>query len=181
MLTELMLVSGYVFWIVFGLVVLFELAMFATDQLGTATFVGMAALVAAILFTDAFNGVTLLAGAIAVPIYVAAGVAWALWKWRGFLLEALADARKNYEHFNRTRTNDLQKMDWPLFLKGATKPTASKNKSLLVAWMVFWPLFLSWDLLTYPRRLFVWIYERMTTVFDRMADSIFDAPDEASK
>lgn len=169
MLHEFAAVSGYLFWGCLGFVILLECILFAKDEPGSAVFLAMAALILSALFTDAFRGVTLVQVTVALPFYVLAGVAWSIWKWRGFLLSEVKRARADFDERKEPRT-------WAEFLRTTRRvPRASDNKERLTAWMVLWPIYATWDALTLPRRLFTLIYDRLVTLFDRMAASIFDA------
>lgn len=153
MLTEFFLVSGYVFWIIVAGIVLLDIALLSwadPDDTGWAVFFTAAGLVGAVLFTDAFKGIyvqTLIAGAV---LYLIFGVIWSFYKWFDFVIEA-----------KRTRSKDEK------------PPLAARNKQRITTWMALWPFSLMWWILTWPRRAFIWLYERISTVFDRISERIW--------
>jgi len=58
--------------------------------------------------------------------------------------------------------------------KRITKPSVSRNKGLIISWMTYWPLSGLWTLINDPiRRIFKFLYHRITTLLSTMADSVF--------
>lgn len=99
--------------------------------------------------------------------YLALGAVWSFWKWYGFLVSARDVLRKKWEA-------DTARPEWSAFIDGRV-PTASNNKQRITTWMALWPFSFSWWVLTWPRRAFVWLYERLSTIFDRIAARVFAA------
>lgn len=168
MLATLLTVSGYAFWIIIGIVVLLDMLILSDvgdAPPGFAVFLSSAALIGTVLFTDAFAGYRLISLALGLASYLAVGVIWSAWKWYGFLVSVRDDLRKEWE-----KTSPRQ--EWTPFVTGRI-PTASRNKDRLTAWATLWPFSLSWWVLTWPRRAFAWLYERLSTVFDRIAARVF--------
>lgn len=55
-------------------------------------------------------------------------------------------------------------------------PEASKNKSLIVSWIIHWPISLIWTMINDPVRKFVsFMFEKIKGIFQRMSDSIFSS------
>lgn len=55
-----------------------------------------------------------------------------------------------------------------------TKPSASRNTGRILSWMTYWPLSGLWTLINDPiRRIFRWLYRRISTTLVRMADKVF--------
>lgn len=147
-------VGGWLFWAIVACVVAIEVLLLSlsdndgpADSPGPVT-IALIGLVGVVFFTDAFHGVSL--GWI-IPCsvtYAFAGLAWSVKKWWDFVV----DAKKR--HFSKP-------------------PSARDNKQLIVTWMTLWPFSFTWWVLTWPRRFFSWIYERISTSFDRLAAYIW--------
>lgn len=55
-----------------------------------------------------------------------------------------------------------------------TKPSVGRNKGRILSWMTYWPLSGLWTLINDPiRRIFRWLYRRISTILIHMADKIF--------
>lgn len=154
MLEVFMATTGWLFWIIVGLILVFDVFALSTEDDGLggwAIFLTMAALVLAFAFTDAFHGIKLLNVAIAIVAYCFVGVGWSFKKWVDLIKEA-----------KRTSPS-------------SPKPTAANNKSYLIRAMAMWPFQFIWWVLTWPRHFFVWAYNRLSTVYDRIATKIWEA------
>jgi hypothetical protein len=121
-----------------------------------------------VLFTDAFDGVRLWAFAALAALYLAAGAGWAIWKWYGFVRGRYAKERASYD--GSAAINERQ--TWEDYAK-RNRPKAADYKARLTTWMALWPLSALWDLLRWPRRAFVWMYERLSSLFDRISQRVF--------
>jgi uncharacterized membrane protein YciS (DUF1049 family) len=153
MLTVVMTTTGYLFWALILLVIFIDaVALGSEDDSmgGWAVFLTVAALILTTAFTDAFIGVNWLWMVVVLFGYLFLGVCWSFKKWIDFIKrEKLA--------------------------KRITMPLASQNKQRITTWMATWPLSFTWWVLTYPRHFFVWAYERLSTVYDRIATKIWDS------
>lgn len=169
MFAEFFLVSGYAFWIIVGIVLVLDVAVLSladvNDQ-GWAVFVTAAITLGVVLFTDAFAGIRVSTLAATLAVYLATGVLWSIKKWYDFLIEGRDVLKKEYADEREPRES------WEAY---ATKwrPTASQHKQRITTWMALWPFSLLWWVFTWPRRAFVWLYERLSTIFDRMAVHVF--------
>lgn len=167
MFTEFLLIDSWAFWVVIAFVIILEAALLTTDKYhGLATFLATAALLGIIFFTDAFKGARIVWLIFILILYVALGVAWAFKKWYTFVTEARDQLRESY---NRAKPGDLTFEQYTV----GKRPLAIANKQRIVSWMVLWPFSFSWWAMTWPRRAFAWLYERLSTVFDRISDRIF--------
>jgi len=84
--------------------------------------------------------------------YFLAGTVYSFAKWYFYLL----DAKERGVH------------------KNSSEVKASENKGRIVSWMSYWPLSLVWTFLDQPvKRLFTWIYNRTSKVYDRIHDHVF--------
>lgn len=167
MFATFLTVSGFVFWFILAAIVLVDALLLSREYPndGWPVFLAVAALVATVAFTDAFTGFRVVTLLIGLGAYLAAGVGWSFWKWYGFLISARDDARKSF-------AANPGGLDWATFAAGRM-PTAARNKQRLINWMALWPFSFSWWVLTWPRRAFVWLYDRLSTIFDRIAQRVF--------
>jgi hypothetical protein len=173
MLAEFLQVSGLAFWIIVAGIIVLDTILLATDaeNEGWAVFFTVAALIAAVLFTDAFKGVRvpyLIAGLLA---YIVIGVIWSFKKWYSFVVEKLADLRARYDggYVNKKAEGNET---FESYAK-EKRPLAASNKQRITGWMALWPWSLTWWILTWPRHAFVWMYDRLSTVFDRISAKIW--------
>lgn len=176
MWNEIVTVTGWAFWIILGVIVLVEFFLHAigdeidgADSHGGCTAIFFITVVAIALFTDAFAGWSWTKALLGVVAYVVIGVVWAMFKWVLFIRKALRRARAVFSTMNAA-----DRKPFPEYAKDH-KPQAAENKSRIVSWMTVWPISLAWFLFTYPRKLFVWLYERLSTVFDRITDRIWSS------
>ncbi len=58
--------------------------------------------------------------------------------------------------------------------KHSSTVMASENKGRIISWMSYWPLSLVWTFLDQPvKRLFTWIYNRTSKVYERIHAHVF--------
>ena len=109
-------------------------------------------LVLSFAFTDAFFGVKLLWLAIGILAYCLIGIVWSFKKWIDYVI----DYKEQYPN-NKDR-----------------RPKAADNKLRITASMALWPFQATWWVLTWPRHFFAWAYRRLSTVYDRITDRIWE-------
>lgn len=176
MFGEFLQISGYLFWIILFGIVLLDAALLSSDDdamHARAVAFAVIGLLGAVLFTDAFAGVRLLTLIVGLAAYLAAGVGWSFWKWYGFLVLSRDDMRKAYDKLvSSSAGNTAVPETWDAY-SASRRPTAAKFKTKLVTWMTLWPFSFSWWVLTWPRRAFVWLYDRLSTAFDRLGARVF--------
>lgn len=169
MITVIAATTGYLFWAAVFVVLVVDIVFLSNDDCEIqATFWTVAALVATYLFTDAFTGVRWPIVIMAVLAYLAVGVIWSFWKWYSYVVNKL-DTLKVVWSSNKPSTGTFAE-----YIKGK-QPYAVYNKSRITGWMALWPFSLTWWVMTWPRRFFTWAYKRLSTVFDRMSDKIWNA------
>jgi hypothetical protein len=154
MITEFFTVSGYAFWVILAIITFIDIGFLTVDDgdtpTGWAVFFTVAGFLGAVLFSDAFVGVkiaTLVAGA---AVYLVLGVCWSFKKWYDFVIAKKKDRSKDQK-----------------------PPLAASHKQQITTWMMLWPFSFSWWVLTWPRHAFVWMYERLSTIFDRISARIW--------
>lgn len=132
--------------------------------------------------------------------YVAAGLAWSLFKWKFYIgkrtekfnlakqkfIDANGDIKNNWKkwitYLNDTILYSLSigsafyESHKPEEVVGKIIPKANTKKSLIVSWISYWPMSLGATLLNNPfRRFFEWIYSLVAGIYDKMGSA------EASK
>lgn len=167
MLYEALAASGLFFWIAVFLAFLFVSWPLGKDNAPGALFAAAIVIIGFVMLTDVIYRVSGWALVFALPIYVLIGVGWALFKWRGFVLEAKASVRARWEAGPKDKT-----LDQAMALDGA-RPTAAREKERITAWMALWPWSMSWVVLRFPWRSIVWIYDRISTVFERWSAKLW--------
>lgn len=176
MFIEFLTVTGWVFWAVVIAAAL-VIALFDNSEGGEspALFFSVVALVGVVLFTDAFVGVSLFKISLIAVAYFVAGTVWGFVKWYLFLVDKRDYTKAVFEKHNSSGAEHM-KIEGTLedYLK-KNRPTAADNKARIVAWILLWPLSVLASLLTWPRRLVVWIFNQLRGVFDRMGEKIFGA------
>jgi hypothetical protein len=106
----------------------------------------------------------------ALAVYLVLGVIWSVKKWYSFVVEKKKTLRETYaSSVNKQATGNET---FESYAKDH-QPTAADNKSRITGWMALWPFSLSWWILTWPRRAFVWLYERLSTLFDRISAHVW--------
>ncbi len=85
---------------------------------------------------------------VSVPVYVALGAAWAIFRWSLFVHDP-----DNYG------TKD-KKLD----------PRESRYRDKLISWMSWWWASAIWWALRWPRKLVVALVDRMSGIFDRISE-----------
>lgn len=169
MLMTILTASGAIFWAIVAAIVIIDILILSTadnDNVGWAVFLTVGGIVLAALFTDAFIGVQLGYAAAGLAAYVALGVIWSFKKWYSFVVDQLRELR---EVFDRNKPRDRTFEDYAK----DKRPTAANNKQRIIGWMALWPFSFSWWVLTWPRHAFVWAYNRLSTVFDRISAKIW--------
>lgn len=164
--------SGWFFWIIVAALTLLtcKLSSSEGEELGALGFamIGMGCI---ILFTDAFAGVRLLALLIGVGLYFAIGIGWSFVKWCEFFVEDVKRAKALY-----LKSQSVPGETFESYMDGygGRWPSAANNKRRIVNWMLLWPFSLLWSLLKLPRRFCVWVYGRLSTVYDSAARAVFN-------
>ncbi len=153
MLTVFLTTTGYLFWALILLIVIIDtIAIASEDDFmgGWAVFLTVTGAILTMSFTDAFIGVNWLWLVVGLFAYLILGVCWSFKKWIDFIKEKKKQ-------------------------RNATMPVAKDNKQKLTTWMATWPISFAWWVLTYPRHFFIWAYERLSTVYDRIATKIWES------
>lgn len=175
MLAEFLVISGWVFWAIIAAVVVLEITMLSNDceDLAWPTALAIITVGGAVLFTDAFKDARLAWLIVVGSGYVALGVLWSVKKWWTFVVEKRDEARHQYEtgYVNKDAPGNRT---WAEYSKDK-RPTAAKHKQRLITWMTLWPFSFTWWCLTWPRRAFVWLYDRLSTLYDRISDRVWAA------
>ena len=133
-----------------------------------------------------------------VAAYVLIGIIWSMVKWwfhvrkiaknqreaRTYWLQERADSPpgnvKLYENALATGVLDpvLQKA-WEDNIRrhcydSIKKPYASENKKKIMGWLAYWPWSFLWTFINDPvRTFFNWLYESLSGLYQRIADSAF--------
>lgn len=172
MLVEFLTVGGVLFWGAVALVGLLEILLLSNDHedSGWPAFILVAALLGLYLFSDAFAGVGWRMALATAAAYFICGILWSIKKWYSFVVEALNRARESYEKTKPTGPDS----SFEVWIK-KQKPSAANERQRIINWMTLWPFSFSWWVLTWPRQVFVQVYERLSTLFDRITDRVFDA------
>jgi hypothetical protein len=151
--------------------------------------------VASILVWVRTNVVTLLIAAVA---YFAIGAVWGVIKWRLYLDDLTSYIRTRLDTFkakygislksreekdefaSKVRTNVWRTAEVridgnnPDYVITFTPPHVNGNMDLVLRWMTFWPVSITWTLLNNPvRKIFIWIFRSMSGVMQRMANDQF--------
>lgn len=154
MIQAILLTTGWLFWGILAVIILIDVLALSTEDEGMgawAIFLTMAGAILSIGFTDAFIGVQLAWLAVGFALYAMLGVVWSFKKWVDFV--------------------KAQKILAP----SRDRPKAADNKTRIVTSMALWPFQFTWWVLTWPRHFFSWAYTRLSTVFDRITDHIWDS------
>ena len=154
MISEFFLVSGYAFWIILGIILCLDILLLSIGEdaapLGMPVFITVVGVLGVVLFSDAFAGARVATLAAIAVVYLVLGVLWAFKKWYDFVIEKKRDRSKDQK-----------------------APSAAQHKAQITSWMTLWPFSFTWWVLTWPRRAFVWLYDRLSTVFDRISARIW--------
>ena len=171
MISAFMTVSGYTFWAILLAVVIIDTAFLSADDNEVpAIVIAMTAVLAAVLFTDAFTGVKIATLIAALFSYLALGVLWSFKKWWSYVVDCKKTLRKNYDDFAHKDAKGNETFE---SYSANKQPTAANHKQHITAWMILWPFSFSWWIVTWPRRAFVWIYDRLSTLYDRISAHIW--------
>lgn len=168
MLNIFLSTSGYLFWILILFMLVADTLALATDDdvMGSgAVVVTTGAFLFTTAFTDAFVGINILWLVVGLGLYLLLGVAWSFKKWIDYVIEQKRHASELYDRTDKKKTFEEFSTQY--------KPEAVNNKQRIITCMTVWPLSFSWWVLTYPRHFFVWAYNRLSTVFDRVTAKIW--------
>lgn len=100
---------------------------------------------------------------VSVPIYVASGIGWALFKWKGYVRRELSGSS------TPATSSTFDYLD----------PSRDENRERIITWMMLWPFSLLWWLLKWPRELFAVAFDQMLSAFKRIVDSERPSPPAA--
>ena len=90
-----------------------------------------------------------------VAAYVIIGASWAIIKWYFYLIK------------ERDKANPESNF--------ITVPRVRDHKSEIIVWMIYWPFSMLWTLLNQPiKNIFLFIYNRIESKMQDMADKIFE-------
>lgn len=119
-------------------------------------------------------------------VYILIGVIWSMPKWFFHVREIREDYLYDVNRFlwsrDREQNNQIPEdlvADWlrsPEFRRwdGEIPPLASKNKSRITLWMMYWPISMVWTLIDEPvRRTFNFVYEQIQGVYTRISEHAF--------
>jgi hypothetical protein len=167
MLYEFLLVSGWLFWIVIGLSLILDTIIIANDEQIPAAIFASAVIAATILFTDAAKGVSVQVVVVCALAYVVIGIIWSVWKWYGFVRKSYYSLKQRWDTTAHKTYNTFTD-----YIKDK-RPSASENKQLIVGWMAFWPFSILWWVLTWPRKLFIELFDYLRNLYDRITDQVW--------
>lgn len=171
MLMTFMAVSGWAFWGIILATLVLDVVFLSSDRMEPqAVFLTVGVALGVVLFTDAFAGVRISTLLAALAIYMAVGVVWSIKKWYSFVVNALAGLRKRYDNYAH---KDAKGNETFAAYAAGLQPKASENKTRITGWMALWPFSVAWWILTWPRRAFAWLYERLSTLFDRISAHVW--------
>lgn len=78
----------------------------------------------------------------------------------------------NIEYKHDSNVNSIISTDSINTIAKQITPIGLKHKSLIISWISYWPLSVIGTLLNNPfRRLFEWIYDSLSGLYDRIADN----------
>ncbi len=150
--------------------------------------------VASILSWVRSNAITLLIAAVA---YFVIGAVWGMMKWRLYLSDLTEYIRNRLDTYKTSYGIAVKSMDklafrsiiiskvWrsvevavedgnPDYVITFIPPRVNGNMDLVLRWMTFWPVSITWTLLNNPvRKIFIWIFRSMSGVMQRMANDQF--------
>lgn len=173
MISQFFLVSGWALWIVILIAIALDTMFLSSDDLQMpAVCVAAGVTLGVILFSDAFIGFRVSTLIACLAVYLAAGVAWSLYKWYDFVVQALKRLRDIYDGASYINKAAKGNETFESYVDGKC-PNAAGNKQRIVGWMVLWPFSLTWWVLTWPRRAAIWLYERLSTIFDRIGAHVW--------
>lgn len=155
MIEAFFLTTGWLFWIILAIIIAFDVLALSTEDegmYGWAMFLTMAGFALAFAFTDAFIGVKLVWLAVGIVGYCVSGVFWSFKKWIDYVISYKEQYPNNKER----------------------RPLAANNKTRIITYMALWPFQFVWWVLTWPRHFFAWAYRRLSTVYDRITDKIWE-------
>lgn len=178
MLWELVAVGSFWFWTLLSLPFFWIIYMIEEESptLVGATVVLIISLICLHLFTK-FNLFSLAREdwriTVAIIIgYITIGFAWGIIKWKFFVYELISKYRDIKRKFLNRKDLSGKEIpenlldEWKEYLNGQTEyerrlnhsPVASEYIDNIMAWMCFWPVSLTWFLISDPIR---WIYKTL--------------------
>lgn len=108
---------------------------------------------------------------LSVIAWVFIGVAWSFFRWYVYLKDSKRRQDDNYQDFVKNEKKWDRKVERELKY---TIPQAEDNKERITTWMVYWPFSVLGYLATNPiQRMYRWIYEHVSGVYDKMTVSVF--------
>lgn len=168
MIFEFLAASGVLFWGLLSALFLLIAWPLSKDEQIFGLVLAIIFALGVILFTDAPARVSPFWLAMLIPLYLSIGIAWALHKWRGYLLERKAEIKAELA----TRANAYPGMTDERVM-AERRPSASRNKERITGWIALWPWSMSWVVLKFPWRVVVWTYDQMANIFERMSEKIW--------
>lgn len=186
MITEFLMFGGVFFWLFVGIVSLIVVAFYANDEASSATVSILLAMGALALFSN-FNPFVWLwenpiTSVLWLAAYVAVGVVWSVVKWRFLLSKILHLAQSLREKYDadeaqkwKTETSFIEhRLAYDHSIHCTVPPKAATFKTSIYCWLFYWPLSFIGTMIDNPlRNAMTWIYNRVTTSFDRMSGKAF--------
>jgi len=106
-----------------------------------------------------------------LPGYFALGVVWAWFKWRGYILGKMNEAKAYVgASFNDRTDKSLTFYAWLVDRKYI--PTPGMKLDLLASWISAWPMGLIWEGLSVPRMIADQLLHKLTGFFTRVSEKI---------
>jgi len=188
MLASVFLVGSFWFWTL--LVASFILVVFMAE-VWDAPFWAAATVIATLVALDLLGDAGLWSWVLANPlligagagVYVVGGTLWSFVKWYIFVRkrrEGYLDQRAQFMVDHKLEEKDkipptlLRKWQSQLSYSNREMPSARKEKSRILRWMVYWPWSVIYSLFAdLVREVFLIIYARMATTFQRISESIY--------
>lgn len=165
---ELVTVGTWLFWSLVATFVFIEICFLSfDDNEDPAIVTALITFVAAVTLTNLFRGISPLWLVSMAAVYLALGVLWSIKKWYTFVVEKKAEILIRFNNLSPQKTTFAD------YAKDQ-RPTAARNKERIVVWMTLWPFSFSWWILLWPRRAFTWIYNRLSTLYDRISERLWN-------
>lgn len=191
MIYAFLAVGSFWFWTLLVGLAIMEIVIVDREKAGVASgiLIGSVILLAAITDFNPFAYVVEHPAKIATwaVLYFVLGIVYGWIKWKFYLLAAHDCYREFRSDFLHTRkiAPDAPASDIPaqtrrelhrVAVAGNYKPIALRNKARIVLWMTYWPFSAIWTLFNDPvRRMYQWVYGRLLTSYQAMADRQFRA------
>jgi hypothetical protein len=189
MLAGLLIIGGLGFYVFLGLLTIVMWAALENEKHFLATL----SMVAAFVLFSFLGGCNVFAFTLHnLPlmltyalVYVVAGLFWSIAKWWFYVrgrVDKLLELRAEFLEgkklpSNTPWTDELQK-DFNSHCYAAAelarRPVARKNKSKILAWMVYWPWSLTWTMINDPiMKLFRALFKRFHGLFEAISKSAY--------